>query len=84
MGSSLQLSAGVFRDEGMYVADCAELGWSTHGGTLDDVLADVPRMVRDYFTGYQRLGRLEQRLAQLGIAGPVPKTLAVDVEIDLT
>jgi hypothetical protein len=83
MTRGLQLRARVFRDQGVFVAECADLGWTTHGATLDEVLQDVPRMVRDYFTGYRQIGRLEHQLTRLGVAGPVPETLSVDVEIDL-
>lgn len=82
MRAQLTLSGKVFRDEGMLVAECAELGWSTHAHTLEGLFSDLPRMIQDFFQGYREIGQLEVQLSRLGVAGK-PDVVDVRLQLDM-
>lgn len=67
MPMPLQLTGRIFREEGMFVAELAEIRQCTWAHTLPQLLGDVPRLVIEHFHGLRDLGTLADELAKLGI-----------------
>jgi hypothetical protein len=62
----LRITGRIFREEGMLVAELAEIGQTTWAHTLDDIMADVPRLVFEYIGAAEQAGTLGRELVRLG------------------
>ena len=79
----LRIHGRIFRKEGMLVAEFDEIGQTTWAYKLDEILADVPRLVFEYIQGAHAAGILERELTRLGAASQ-GGSLEVNVHMDLS
>ena len=82
-GDMLRITGRVFREEGMLVAELVEIDQTTWAHTLDEILADVPRLVAEYITAAQEAGVLAAQLARLG-ASATNGQLQVNIHVELS